>query len=141
MPAIEQAVRAVPLGIIKSTPRIAVLACGNDKSKVDAPGPVYSPSIANALRALAADCKLEKTPTRQTRDCNGRLGIVKIELGEGDRFRGLTIGLRSMIPVRGPCPATPWRNGCRRRRAGDRARSDRPSQRRRSGRSRRRRPE
>lgn len=79
----------------------ALLACGNDNtsSKLDSKGPVFSPSIANALRAIAADCKLEKTPTRQTRDCKGRYGIVKIELGEGERFRGLTVGLRSMILV------------------------------------------
>jgi hypothetical protein len=79
---------------------VVAMACGNDKSKLDsAPpaGPVFMPSIAYALRAIAPDCKLEKTAAAQTRDCTGRLGTVTISLGEGDHFRRLTITLRAMI--------------------------------------------
>jgi len=78
---------------------VAVLAaCGNGSKPSEAPaGPVYLPSTANALRSVAGDCKLEKTPTSQRRDCVGPKGSVQILLGEGDHFQSLTISLRSMI--------------------------------------------
>ncbi len=87
--------------VVASAIIAALIACGGDrKPKVDTSGPsgpIYSPSIANALRGIAPDCKLEKTPTSQTRDCRGRRGIVAIGLREDDHFASLTIALTSMI--------------------------------------------
>jgi hypothetical protein len=74
----------------------ALMACGGGKS--DAPaGPLYSPVVANALRAVAPNCKLEKTATSHKRECTGRPGRVTIALDGNDRFTSLTIALKPMV--------------------------------------------
>lgn len=75
---------------------VALAACGGKDSKPDvaaAPGPIFSPIIANSLRAIAPDCKLERVGAIEHRECVGRYGTVSIALGAGNRFTSLTIAL------------------------------------------------
>ncbi len=73
-------------------------ACGGGTTKPPPPpGPVFSPVIANQLRAIAANCKLERVGETERRDCTGRNGTVQISLGAESRLTGLTIALPSKI--------------------------------------------
>jgi hypothetical protein len=75
---------------------VALAACGGERSKLEASGPAFSPLIANALRAIADDCKFERVGGTERRDCTGRHGTVHISL-VGNKFSQLTIALPSKI--------------------------------------------
>ncbi len=72
-------------------------ACGGGSKPAVPPGPVFSPIIANELRAIAPDCKLERVGETERRDCTGRNGTVQITLGAESHLTGLTIALPSKI--------------------------------------------
>jgi hypothetical protein len=88
-------VRTALLGLL-----LALAACGNGgKDKVveaAAGGPLYSPAVANSLRAIAANCKLEKTGAVEKRECTGRFGQVSIAT-VGNHLSALTIALPSKL--------------------------------------------
>lgn len=74
-------------------------ACGGDKDKVIEPpagGPMYSPAVANSLRAIAANCKLERVGASEKRECTGRFGRVSIAT-VGNHLSTLTIALPSKL--------------------------------------------
>jgi hypothetical protein len=75
----------------------AMMACRGGSKAEPAGGPLYTPIIANSLRGVAPNCKLEKTATSHTRECTGRPGRVAIALDGNDRFSSLTIALKSMV--------------------------------------------
>ncbi len=78
---------------------LTLAACGESSTKkleAAATGPMFSPLIANALRAIADHCKLERLGEAERRDCTGRQGTVQIAL-VGNRFSELTIALPSKI--------------------------------------------
>lgn len=81
-----------------------IAACGGGESKQAEPtkappanGPVFSPIMANSLRAVAPDCKMQRAGGLEHRDCTGRFGAVTIDLGAGNRFSGLVVALPSKI--------------------------------------------
>jgi hypothetical protein len=74
-----------------------VAACGGGSAPPPLPGPVYSPIIANQLRGIAPDCKLERVGETERRNCTGRNGAVQITLGAGSRFTALTVALPAKI--------------------------------------------
>ena len=72
-------------------------ACSGGSKPAVPPGPVFSPIIANQLRAIAPDCKLERTGVMERRDCTGRQGTVQISLGAESHLIAVTIALPSKI--------------------------------------------
>jgi hypothetical protein len=75
---------------------LAIAACGGG-SKSEPAGPVFSPVIANQLRAIGTECTLERRGETERRDCTGRYGTVQIDVGPGNRFTHLVIALPSKI--------------------------------------------
>lgn len=79
---------------------LALAACGDkDKDKVvevAAAGPIYSPAVANSLRAIAPNCKMERVGATEKRECTGRFGHVWVST-IGNHLSAVTIALPSKI--------------------------------------------
>ncbi len=77
---------------------IVLGGCGGGGTKEPPPGngPAFSPVIANELRAIAPDCKLERTGATERRDCTGRYGTVQIAT-TGGRLTALVIAMPPKI--------------------------------------------
>lgn len=79
---------------------LALVVCGGDKAdrvvEVAAAGPLYSPAVANSLRAIAPNCKMERAGATEKRECTGRFGHVWVST-TGDHLSAVTIALPSKL--------------------------------------------
>ncbi len=78
---------------------LVLAACGGGKDKtveVSAAGPIYSPAVANSLRAIAPNCRMERAGATEKRECTGRSGQVWIST-MGNNLSAITIALPSKL--------------------------------------------
>ncbi|HEU0031651.1 MAG TPA: hypothetical protein VFQ53_13520 [Kofleriaceae bacterium] len=79
---------------------IVLAGCGSKSSTSPAAGPMFTPLVANHLRALAPDCALQRT-TDEVRTCKGELAKqVVITLDSQQHLRSLDIELAGMFSDR-----------------------------------------
>lgn len=75
---------------------VLVLGCNKkeDAAKTAAArGPELTPVIANALRGLAPQCEVRKTPKRETRLCKGAQSMMTIHLDDQRHIIEIEMGV------------------------------------------------
>lgn len=81
------------IGMLRTLPSLALVAaaaCSGGDSP-SAPGPAYTAAVADALKALAADCELRPAPDGELRACRGRQATMTIDLDRDRRLRALDV--------------------------------------------------
>ena len=82
------------------TPLVAAAAAAAcTREAPAAAGPAYTPAVADALKALAADCELRPGADGETRACRGRQTSMTIELDRARRLRSLDVSVLASTGV------------------------------------------